>query len=441
MTRDKDGYRHYTIRHMVVGETTDGPAEALTTFGLPIPGNSWILDGEFDPWCTCTLDAKVTPHGAKEGSPSRFWIIEQEFTNKPETHSAQKGYERPKNDQQDNPLLEPQKISGGGVKYQEEAVYDRFGRPIVNSAYEPIRGPKVEFDANRHSVKIEQNVPLLEIEACTLALDTVNLLPMWGVGRRRVKLSHFSWEVKYYQRVNKYYTRHFEFEINNGTWDRYIIDEGTRCLRGHWDKGTGLWVLDPVAGLPPDPFNLTHFDFYQDRKGNMGRVFLNGAGLPAGIMIGASDVYMSVDPLNNRALTASTFWVPVVGDPTRIAAWEERKSYIRGEMVTRESGGVSPQAYIARVPLFGALRDDNFNAIFGSVFNPDPAGEDGPEGWYHIGKVGEQTNKGRWSASTTYGTGDYVEGFTSAKFAPGRVFVSKYNETDFVGALNIPAVL
>ncbi len=425
MKRDRDGYRTYTIKFLVTGATDDGPAEALATPGLPPPGTPWLFGGENDPWCTCLLEADIEPYYVKEGEPSKCWEITNYFSNKPESRSAQKGYERPKNDQIDNPLLEPMKISGGGVKYQEEATVNRFGYPIVNSAYEPIRGPTVEFDASRHKVTVEQNVPLLEIEACTLALDTVNALPMWGIGRRRVKLSQFTWEKKYYQRVNAYYTRHFEFEINNATWDKYALDEGTKCLRGHWDRSTGVWLIDNVGGSPPSPFNPAHFQFFQDRQGNMGRVVLNGFGLPAGVMIGTNKLfaYVGGSAAAGKQLSNPDYWIPIVGDVSNILGWFTSEVYERGNLVFRTPAGGSSEIYISTT---------NANSDFDPLTSADE--------WINLAKydVG-LTNKGLWNGATSYAIGQYVS--AAGVEAAGFVFISKYNETDFVGALGVPAVL
>ena len=55
------------------------------------------------------------------------------------------------------------------------------------------------------------------------------------------------------------------------TWDRYVADEGTKVLNGHWGlPGTpiaGRWVLDDINGSAPDPTNPNHFKRFVDRNG------------------------------------------------------------------------------------------------------------------------------------------------------------------------------
>ena len=61
LTRDSDGHRTYKLRHLVRGATTDGPANALRTPGLPLPGAWWIVDDDIDLWAWCLPDAEVEP--------------------------------------------------------------------------------------------------------------------------------------------------------------------------------------------------------------------------------------------------------------------------------------------------------------------------------------------------------------------------------------------
>ena len=62
-----------------------------------------------------------------------------------------------------------------------------------------------------------------------------------------------------------------------GNWDRDIVDQGTKVLRGSWSNANPpAWVLDGS----PSPLNPKHFIRFQDPKGNIGSVVLNGQGVP-----------------------------------------------------------------------------------------------------------------------------------------------------------------
>lgn len=273
LTRDRRGQRTYKIKHRVETDTsTEGPGTALETPGLPTPGSIWDVDDEFDPWAYFTQDATVTPvPEIKEGELVKYYDIEQIATTEPVQICSEEYIE--------NPLLYPDRIRGHFNKFQEEATFDRFGKPVYNSAYEQIRGAGVEFDANRGVVTVEQNVADLEYDLISELLDCVNDEPLWGLPARCVKLSNCTWERKYHGNCEKYYTRVLEFETNRKTFDRSILDEGTKVLRGKWvvdnvDPNFKEYVY--AAGL--DPKDPRSYIRYVDFNQNASRVLLNGAG-------------------------------------------------------------------------------------------------------------------------------------------------------------------
>lgn len=289
VSRDRDGEREYTIKYYVLADSVSvGPAEVLATTGLPAAGDSWSEPGAADIYATCKLDAEVVPlSGVQEGEPFQWWLVTFKFSTKADD-------ERCKDQQIDNPLLRPQEISGGFTKYQEEATIDRNGLAITNSAFEQFKGPQIEFDHGRPTVKINQNVPLLELSLITSMQDTVNDASLWGLPARCIKLTNISWEKKYYGLCFAYYQRTFEFDIRFDTFDRDLLDEGTKVLHGHWATDTsrypaGAWVLDTVATdtfIAPDPTNPADFDRFKDRQGENATVILDGSGQPSGVPLG-----------------------------------------------------------------------------------------------------------------------------------------------------------
>lgn len=288
MSRDGEGHRTYKLELLVVSDNKDdGPATVLQTPGLPLPGSFWAVGTDVDPWATCKLDCNVSP--VRPQPPNFHWKLDFTFSTKPDGKQC-------KDQQIEDPLLQPMRVTGSFVKYQEEKTEDRDGAPILTSSHEPIRGKQVEFDANRPQVVVEQNVPLLQLELFSPMVDTLNATTLWGFPPRCVKLSDAPWEKKFYGQCYVYYTRKFTFDIDARTnaelgiivsgFDRDLLDEGNKVLHGHWDKATGRWVLDDIAGAPPDPDNPQHFDRFKDRRGENSRVILDGHGLPAEVDIG-----------------------------------------------------------------------------------------------------------------------------------------------------------
>lgn len=301
MVRDEAGYREYKLKIRVMADPEDGPANVLRTAGLPVPGYPWAIRNDLDFWCWCRANATVTPEGAEDGEPTQVWSIEFTFSNKTPTPQNNRCQDQEITD----PLLEPQKISGGSTRFQKEAVYDRFGLEIINSAFEPIRGPGVEFDANRPTVRIEQNVINLQLGLLASMVDSINDAPLWGLDQYRIKFSGYSWERKFYKQCLIYYTRVLDFEITWDSWDRDVLDEGTKALNGHWGLGGAEgegWVLDDIEGQPPDPLNPAHFNKFLDRKLNPTRCILNGFGVPIEDQADAGMIHVEYYPSTNFLL-------------------------------------------------------------------------------------------------------------------------------------------
>lgn len=297
---DENGHYEYSIKHLVKAAYTDGPTNVINTAGLPQPGSSWSFDSDVNPNAYCRPNARVNIHTENEGEKSRYWIVEQTFSTKPLNRCG----DNPVTD----PLLEPQKVSGSSVKYTEEATEDRFGLPIKNSAHEQMRGPQVEFDHNRDSITIEQNVASLDYAVFSVMRDTLNDDTLWGFPPRCIKLSSVSWEKKYYGECAVYYVRKFTFDISIKTdpdtgepisgFDRDLLDEAGSVLKGHWSSVTGEWELDDIGGEPPDPGNPSHFITAKDRHGENKRFILNGAGIPITIKtLGAVENGINATPI------------------------------------------------------------------------------------------------------------------------------------------------
>jgi hypothetical protein len=275
MSRDEQGYRTYKAKFLVRSNYIDGPATISQTPGLPIPGSAWSFGTDYDLYVWCRFDATFTPKVASE--KNRDWICEFTFSNKP-------GGKRCNDTPTGDPIFEPQIVNGTFVKYTEEATFDLNGNPLRTSAYEPLKGPSVEFDKNRPQVEISQNVLDLQLGLCASMVDTVNDSPLWGLNTRCIKLSDFSWERKYQGLCYPYYTRKFKFDIRYESFDRYVLDEGTMVKRGKWDKDPKSltyknYVLAPGLGESGAIFQGDIIR-YKDWNGENANVILGGYGRP-----------------------------------------------------------------------------------------------------------------------------------------------------------------
>lgn len=277
LVRDAEGHRTYKLKLRAVTNTPyDGPAIVSNTPGLPLPGAFWVVDNDVDLWAYCQPEASVTPVLGEDDGPNFYWDLEFTFSTKPPDTTKQ----RCNDFQIEDPLLEPQKISGTFVNYVEEAQFDKNGSLILSSAGEPYRGPGVEFDAGRLTIHIEQNVPFLQLPLVASMYQTLNNAPLWGLPARCIKLSNFSFERLFFGACFLYYRRIFDFDIRFDTFDRVLLDEGNLIKRGRWvtdpdDPDYGGYIVDPGADLDPSAVKRA-VDLYD----NPIRAILDGTGAP-----------------------------------------------------------------------------------------------------------------------------------------------------------------
>ncbi len=222
--RDEEGHRTWKITHLVEALPTDGPYLVMNTAGLPAVGSSWNFDSDFDLWAWCTSWMKVTPLVTDE--PNTLWHVEQKFITGDMIYCHDLSIE--------DPLLEPQKVSGNFVKESKEIFFDKDGNPNLTSSKEFFG---LEFDHSNPTVRIEQNVAELGLDTFAQMVNTVNDAELWGLGSRKIKLGNVAWERKVQGLCDFYYTRAFEFEIEYNTFDKSgIPDRGTKELKPAGDK-------------------------------------------------------------------------------------------------------------------------------------------------------------------------------------------------------------
>ena len=251
MERDDEGHRNYDISHIVEctgdGNGDDYRLEGLSEVsimpGLPAIGSTWDFDGDVDTAAYCAPYIKVTAYDTKPGEKPTHYLVEQKFTTK--------AWKRCQDQTVENPLLEPQKVSGTFEKYTREASMNKDGQPLATSSHELYRGSQVEVDGNRPTVKIQQNVADLDLPLISRMMGKVNDAELWGLAARCVKLSSASWERLVQGRCNFYYQRSFEFDIAYETFDRRLLDHSRKSLIGrqvHLDFGCTVDITVDVNG-------------------------------------------------------------------------------------------------------------------------------------------------------------------------------------------------
>ena len=452
-TRDENGFVDYKLTLRVQGNFGDGPANILNnTPGLPTYGTPWIVPTlnsaavvpfDADIWAWFRWNADVKPVVDAEIND----LFDVTLTASNRWPSIRDGDRPFANDPPTDPRLDPPKISGSFIRYTEEAVQDRFGNFITNSAYELIRGPHAEFDRNRPQIKIEFNSALLPLSYMTLMVDTVNAYPLWGLPPRTIKLSEANWELKYASQGDYYYGLSFVFDINFGTWDRNLLDEGTKALNGDWDQTTGNYVLIPINGQPPDPQNPQHFCRFKDRRGDPTTVVLDGIGLPSSVNIGTGSVTASTTKaymctvLNNITAPPGVGWVPVVIPIATKSSWWTLNTFYRTGAVV---------SYIPSLPAGQVVDVVTYLAIQNSLSSSLNAPGLAPNIWVQVPSGFLPRDLGEWQGPSSptgarnYTIGDIVHTVITITLPttfdsgpPGIIHVEKYAESDFT-LLGIP---
>lgn len=278
MKSDRDGFRDYDVVYIVrVDPAIHGPYAAWTCPGLPNAGDVWDEISLIDEWAFFTQEGGVEPYGP--GHNNEFFKVTLVASTRPTKDCA--------SDTGGDPLTIPNRVSVRFITYQKEATEDRLGDPIDNSAFELFRGPQNEWDAHRLQVVIEQNVSSLEVDLIDSLMNHLNDEPLWGFPARTVKLSGAEVDPQYRANCEQYYKRRLTFDVAFD-FDRDLLDEGTKVLRGKWDTNRlsstyGAWVVaedeDGPYGLV-DPTNPRNYIRYKDWNQENTRVVLNGHGLP-----------------------------------------------------------------------------------------------------------------------------------------------------------------
>ena len=305
LERDERFHRIYKVSHRVevdnftnVGGTQslalgvpEGPFSVLSVDGLPAPGDAYTFEEINDDWVYCLPNIRVYPDPQQKPGPKRVYIVEQQFTSR--------AIERRIQQEREHPLEEHDIFSFGTGSFTEEATHDRFGHRIQYSSLEAIRGPQNEWDMGRTSIDVEHVQSTLDLEQVGSFMNCVNDAPIWTAPTRCLKLSRCTIKQLFWK-FDTFYKYNYGFDLwirqdspedfASSGWDRTVLDEGTKVLRGDWlNLGTAAvpvwtWVLRGN----PNPNNPADFVRFMDTNFNLTRVVLDGAGRPYSPTLGST---------------------------------------------------------------------------------------------------------------------------------------------------------
>lgn len=274
--RDDEGYREYSMTSRVRAEKGDGPAAVMQASGLPAIGSTWCPEPDItdvDIWAFCTPYMRVERLESEEDGEGLYYTVEQKFSTRP--------WIRCQDDPVANPLLEPAKFSGSYTNMLREATTDKDGNLLLMSSLERMRGPEVEVEAGWPTVVVSLNYATLDVADLGEMRGTLNSTTMWGLSARKIRLKDATWERNFYGTCQKYFTVTYTFEVSYTTWNRLIVDEGTRYL---YKSGVDATVF-------------SNYIKARDAFDEPTTVLLNGSGRPA---TNAASVFVHNKALENE---------------------------------------------------------------------------------------------------------------------------------------------
>jgi len=251
--REKDLHRTYWIKFLLeTDDDLDGPQTLTYAAGLPAVGASWTYGNDNDAYALCWPTVECETVIKRE--PNFWWILKYTFSTRPFRTCATNEIE--------NPLTQPDIITGSFVGYQERTFLRRDGSPILSSSLEPIW---VQKDKNMPTVSITQTVASLGLSTFSQMIDTVNDATLWGMAKRHIKLRNVPWKRLVWGSCTYYYQRTLQFDVRYDSFDeKKVRDMGHR-------------VIDPDK-LAKDPgldrTKPENFTRASDDRGNIEKVIL-----------------------------------------------------------------------------------------------------------------------------------------------------------------------
>lgn len=217
MSEDEEGHRDYQVFWEV---KTDGPAYgpdyALFCAGLPTPGASLSIGSTTDPWAF--YQRKGTAKLKDRNKHRSIWLVQTDFSTRP--------VRRCETGKFDNPLLEPHKVRGNGDSFQREAIVDKDGHALLNSAGQRFKGPTVQIEDGWNTLEVEQNVSWINVTALGSYRYATNNATFWGCAARTLKVKSLTWQRILYGTCFYYFSVTTTFQINPDKWDLHLLDEG-----------------------------------------------------------------------------------------------------------------------------------------------------------------------------------------------------------------------
>lgn len=218
--------------------------EGLDDFGSPYTWYTFT-----DPWAFSNnyqIKRKAEITDPSNGTIRTLWTIVITYDSKPTQNEKQR----------ENPLDDNPVVKGGFQLYKRGVWRDRFDDPVVNAFGDPY-DPPAEIDGAFDTVSISYNTGSIDLAQRAEAIGKVNENKMWGLKKRRVKLTQWNWQKLHAGKDFPYIKHNFEFEVSFVEHPKKYVAKGPKKVVGYYktlpNSGERFWLEAPEEiGSPCD---------------------------------------------------------------------------------------------------------------------------------------------------------------------------------------------
>ena len=218
--------------------------------GLDDFGSFYTWYGFVDPWAFSNnyqIKRKAEITDPSSGDIKTLWTITVTYDSKP-TQNQKKQSKR------ENPIDEEAVVKGGFSLYKRGVWRDKDDNPIVNAFGDPY-DPPAEIDGAFDTVSLSFNTKSIDLKQRADAIGKVNRNRMWGLEKRRVKMTQWNWQKLWAGKDFAYIKNDIEFEVSFVEHPKEYVAKGPKKVRGYYttlpNSGERFWIDAPVGDLDP----------------------------------------------------------------------------------------------------------------------------------------------------------------------------------------------
>lgn len=222
---------------LFTNDVNDGASTVMIYSGLPKLGDPYLWGNSFDYGARMNA-LPVVRLEREDQSARKVWIATCTYTTMGRSQEEQPP---------DDPLSHPWKVSGDADEWTEEAQEDIYGTPLMNSAFQQLRGKQVERFRSRRKLTLSRNFPIvnqlwIDHYEGSINRSSVQILGM-VYGPRHLYMRRITFTREWYAYGTPYFPHTFQIDVNKDGFNRKIVDKGTMNVR--------------VGGNPSVPGDMT----------------------------------------------------------------------------------------------------------------------------------------------------------------------------------------